>query len=95
MSKATVPVPYMIALILAIVVIVVLIYMYLTNTGFFKNVATKAWCDTKKTEYCIKWSSISPDYSDSNRPSEDWNTFAPGCTEFNVNLPITSDCKVG
>jgi len=94
MPKGTIPVPYIVALIIAIVVIAVLVYMFLTHTGIFSGTATAAWCQGKKVEYCFKWAQRSADYAEDKRPTEDWDSFAPGCKDIGVGSPSSADCKL-
>lgn len=52
MRKATMPIPYVIALMIGVVVVVILAYWFITSSTKGSTVGGEAECTARKLEYC-------------------------------------------
>jgi len=89
MSKGTLPVPHIIAIVLGIIVLALLGYWFFTTGGTFSGTASEAECRGKFLQYCISWSAVN--FKGDERPGGEFFTTKKDCGPHKSKLAPQGD----
>ncbi|MDI6798881.1 MAG: hypothetical protein QMD12_02710 [Candidatus Aenigmarchaeota archaeon] len=85
MSKGSLPLPYIVALIFAVIVIAVVGYLFFSGVWQFPPTAKQEWCNAQKLKYCYDWQQAGKEPG--------WESYAPGCKEIGIDKPDKEVCE--
>jgi hypothetical protein len=86
LSKGSIPIPYIIAIIFGIIVIAVLAYWFFTTTGGVGTATQEAECEAALFEFCMNWIRAGED----NKPFD--HKVVEDCGPLDIGVPIYSQC---
>ena len=90
MSKGSIPIPYIIALLLGIAVVAILGYWFFVLSGLWGGEATLQTCRTNAHTYCAGWQTVAYATDTYGVPTVGWfSDNYPACDSYNAVLQFS------